>query len=440
MAEIDGEPHLHVQPKGEAIGCFVHLTDLHVTDAQSPARFEFVNREARDPRFRPLLTMQRPQEMLNTHAVQAMVRTINDLRAGPVTGFPVQMVVVTGDAIDNTQRNELANFLALMDGGVVRPDSGAPGYDGVQKADWPVDSFWKPDGPEDGDEFQRELGFPRHPGLLDQASQSFSAGGLTLPWLRCYGNHEQVCQGAGIVTPGLAQAMVGTRKPIELPVGLDRDRAVETFIEQPELFMSGASVEVAPDPERRPITRKEFVDPSHYVHDVGEVRFVVLDTVCDAGDADGTIDEAQLKWLEDSLEDSRDRYVVVLSHHGHDALSNSRCGRRASGLLALLSGHRNVVLWLNGHVHRNRISQREGFWEVTTSALVDWQCQARVVEIFRTREGRLAIACTMLDHDGAGLAWLHRELAGNDPAYGFDSRRAGRPEDRNRVLELQAPL
>ena len=414
----------------------MHLTDTHVTDAQSPARFEFVNREARDPRFRPLLTMQRPQEMLNTHALAAMVRTINDLRAGPLTGNPPQMVVITGDAIDNTQRNELANFFALMDGGVVRPDSGAPGYEGVQQSDWPADGFWKPDGPEDGDEFQRALGFPRHPGLLDRAVQPFASQGLRVPWLPCYGNHEQVCQGAGIVTPALAQAMIGSRKHIALPPGLDRDRAVDAFIEHPEHFMAGAFVEVAPDPDRRPITRQEFVDPSYYVHDFGQVRFIALDTVCDAGDAGGTIDAGQLKWLEESLEGSRNRYVVVLSHHGYDTLSNARCERHADQLLALLSRHRNVMLWLNGHVHRNRIARRDGFWEVTTSALVDWPCQARLVEIFMKREGGVSIACTMLDHDGAGLAGLHRELAGNDPYYGFDSGRSGRPGDRNVILEL----
>ena len=384
--------------------------------------------------------MQRPQEMLNTHAIAAMVRTINDLRAGPLTGSPPQMVVVTGDAIDNTQRNELTNFFALMDGGVVHPDSGAPGYDGVQKADWPLDIFWKPDGPPDGDTFQRELGFPRHPGLLDQAARAYTTDGLKLPWLRCYGNHEQLCQGMGIVTPALAADMIGTHKPVELPPGLDRDRAVETFIERPELFMSGACVDIAADNQRRPIRRHEFADPSYYVHDAGEVRFIALDTVCDAGDADGTIDSAQLRWLEEMLVESRDRFAVVVSHHGFDTLSNPRCERRPSELLDLLSRHPNVLLWLNGHTHRNRITQRNGFWEVTTSALVDWPCQARVVEIYKSRQGGLAIACTMLDHDGIGLAGLHRELAGNDPAYGFDTGRSGTPGDRNVVLELPSRL
>jgi hypothetical protein len=77
---------------------------------------------------------------------------------------------------------------------------------------------------------------------------------------------------------------------------------------------------------------------------------------------------------------------------------------------------------------------------VTTGSLVDWPCQARLVEVFRTRDGRLAIGCTMLDHDGEGLAGLHRELAGNAPYVGFDGERSGRPLDRNTILLLPRPF
>ena len=195
---------------------------------------------------------------------------------------------------------------------------------------------------------------------------------------------------------------------------------------------------------------------------MGLVRFITLDTVCDAGGADGSISVPQLSWLERRLEEvhasfrSRDgspvqtgnpnRHVVVLSHHGHDSLSNPRGERRADELLELLLRFPNVVLWLNGHTHANRITPRadarrtHGFWEVTTGSIVDWPCQARLVEIFPTRGGQLAIGSTMLDHDGAGLAGLHRELAGNVPFNGFDSNRSGRPVDRNTILLLPHPF
>ena len=500
VAELEGEPHVvrteltgdadsqSVEPE-RAIIAIGHITDLHVTDVQSPARFEFVNRYADDPRFRELITMQRPHEALNVHAIDAMVRTLNGIGASPITGAPLQLVAMTGDAVDNTQRNELVNFLALLDGGVVRPDSGAPGYEGVQLVDWPDDIFWKPDGPAGSDVFRRELGFPPAPGLLERAMEPFQAMGSRRPWLGCYGNHEEVCQGVGIVTPALGKAMVGSRKPVALPEGLDPDQAIEMFIQQPEFFMTGRSLEVTPDAARRPISRAEFVLMHHdsgphgfseqnraegtayYVHDTRAVRFITLDTVSTEGGADGSIDPPQLHWLERRLEEAHssfrsrdgstvmtrheDRLVVMLSHHGFLTLANPRAEQRHEQLLALLLRFQNVVLWLNGHIHANRITPRSapggghGFWEVTTSSLVDWPCQGRVVELYQAGKGRLAIACTMVDHDGtirAGdaeledLAGLHRELAGNVPYNGFDSWRPGYPEDRNAILLLKRPF
>jgi 3',5'-cyclic AMP phosphodiesterase CpdA len=441
VAELPGEPHIvraelaagGAPRRGERVARIAHLTDLHVTDVQSPARFEFVNSEADDPRFRELLTMQRPNETLNTHAIAAMVRAINDVDE-------LDLVAMTGDGIDNTQLNELNNMCALLEGGAVRPDSGEPGYDGVQCADWPGDLFWKPDGGPDGDVFQRDHGFPRRPGLLEEAMRSFETRGLRVPWLRCWGNHEQVCQGVGVVTPALAAAMAGSRKPIAMPPDVDPDHAVDLFTLHPERFLTGASHAVPADPERRSIQRGDLLASSFYVHDSGEIRYLTLDTVCDAGGADGSIDAAQMRWLEERLDEARDRYVVVLSHHGHDTLSNRRGERRAEELLATLRRHANVILWLNGHIHANRITPRGTFWEVTTSSLVDWPCQARLVEIHRKGSGHLAITCTMLDHDGEGLAGLHRELAANVPLNGFDSWRPGLPADRNAVLLLPDPL
>ncbi|HEY6117496.1 MAG TPA: metallophosphoesterase [Candidatus Dormibacteraeota bacterium] len=467
IAELPGEPHA-ASRLARPIACFVHISDLHVTDTESPARFEYVNEYWQDPRFGELLTMQRPQETLNTHAIAAMVRSINGLDAGPLTRLEPQLVVFTGDAVDNTQRNELSNFLALFSGGTVRPDTGAAGYEGVQRTDWPGDIYWKPEGVAEADYFQRGLGFPERGGLLEEAMQPFESEGLRLPWIGCYGNHEQVCQGVGVVTPALARAMVGSSKPVRLPPSIEPDRAVEDFTEHPELFMRGESIEVTPDPERRPISREEFVDAhvragghgftdrSYYVHDAEHVRFVALDTVCDAGGADGSIDPDQLHWLERRLEEvhskfrsrdgtllqtgNRDRLVVVLSHHGYAHLANPRGGKRADELVRLLQRFGNVVLWLNGHTHINKVVRRGDLWEVTTGSIVDWPSQARVVELFETGDGELAIGCTMLDHDGEGLAGLHRELAANVPWRGFDDGSDGGPQDRNAVLLLPKPF
>jgi metallophosphoesterase (TIGR03767 family) len=491
--------------------CFAHLTDLQLADVQSPARFEFFNREIADPRFAGLIPVQRPQEALTAHAVDAMIRAINAVQAGPATGAPLELVVTTGDSIDNAQWNELVAALDLLEGGLVRLDSGAAGYEGVQAPRWPDDIFWQPDGSSGPpDVFRAAFGFPEQPGMLGAAIAAFRGGGLRVPWLACHGNHEALIQGVGRITPGIAAALVGGLKPARVRVGISPDRTVEIFTDAVDTFMSGEPVAVSADPDRRPLTRRAFVDahfrgragsgagsnpPGHgftetnrrrgtayYVHDVGPVRFIALDTACVDGGADGSVDQDQAAWLTGALAQVHSRYraadgsrvrtsnpdrlVVLLSHHGPDMLTNRRGDGAdrvgAAELLALLHRFGNVVLWINGHTHANAVRPRpdpldphRGFWEVTTCSLVDWPCQARLVELVDDGDGTLAIVSTMLDHDGpvveAGVrpfdAWssvqlaaLHRELAANVPWAGMDSGLAGTPADRNVVLRMRAPF
>jgi metallophosphoesterase (TIGR03767 family) len=476
--------------RGLAIAAFAHLTDLHVTDVQSPARFEYINREYADPRFRELLPMQRPQEGFNVHAIAAMVRTINAIDAAPITGRPLDLAVMSGDAVDNVQWNELVAFMALFDGGEVRIDSGGPRYEGVQAPGWPDDFCWKPDGSvRDEDMFSREFGFPRAPGALDRALIPFRSDGLRVPWIGCHGNHDEVCQGVGLVTAKLASAMVGFHKSYRMPDGIDRDDVLETFVRTPEDFTEGPTLPVTPSPDRRPFSAGEFIDiqkdhvpaPSaghhpraHYVHDIEGVRFVVLDTVCIGGGAHGCVDADEAVWLQERLEEvhstfraadgtvvetaHEDHLVVIVSHHTVSTLNNKRGEGRArylepEGVLGIVHRFKNVVLWLNGHVHYNVVQPHAapgragGFWEVTTSSLVDWPCQSRLVEIYEAGSDRLAIACTLVDHDSppdpdgaSDLASLHRQLAANVPLQGLESGRGGRPEDRNVILLLPEPF
>jgi len=528
---IGGEPHQvrdELAPAdgrnrpagGRPLLCLVHITDMQLADVQSPTRFEFLNRYFADPRYSEIIPVQRPQEALTAHAIDATMRTVNAL-AGPATGLAPHLAVTTGDAIDNAQWNELQAFLALFDGGLVTfssassqvapggggsagPGPAIPRYAGVQSLDWPDDIFWRPDGhgPDGPDIFRREFGFPHHPGLLEAALREFSVAGLAVPWLSCFGNHEALNQGVGVLTDGLAAALTGGLKPVRLRDDFDHDRALELFTERPEVFLAGPLRPITPEPGRRPITRQEFVaahfrpsarpaghgfternrldGTAYYVHDTPAVRMIALDTACLAGGADGCLDRDQARWLEDRLTEvhsvvrgpggdeirtgNDDRLVIIFSHHGVDTLTNTRAHTGPDSvpllngpqLVALLHRFGNVVLWLNGHTHTNAIRPRRdpadparGFWEVTTCAVVDWPCQTRLVELVDSG-GYLSIVCTMIDHDsptaarslatGDDLAALHRELAANMPFGGADSGLAGTAADRNVVLPLAAPF
>src|SRR5260370_14539273 len=277
---------------------------------------------------------------------------------------------------------------------MVSPASGGREIESVQSPVWPDDIFWKPDGSGVGpDQFRLAHGFPLVPGLLDRAMRPFESPGLRLPWIGCHGNHEELCQGVGIVTPELARAMVAGRKPIGVPEGLDAATALEAFVTRPEHFMSGATVAVTADPGRKPLEIAAFVEAhfrpgaipdghgftpanrrdrtAYYVHDTSAVRLIVLDTSCRAGRADGSIDRDQLASLEETLVEvhaaytgpagetvrtsNANRLVVIASHHPLFALRNERMAGAAQRdeLRRVLHRFAHEIPGRNGRIHKN---------------------------------------------------------------------------------------
>ena len=483
-----------------------HLTDMQIADVQSPARFEFFEQLRGLQGSGNYVPAWRPQEALVTHAVAAMVQTINRLATSPETEAGLGLCVSTGDSLDNAQLNELQWFLSLLGGGTVVPNSGGPTYQGVQAADWEPALYWRPDPAQDP--YKERFGFPVHPGLLAEALRTFSSPGLAMPWLSCFGNHDGLVLGTALPTPAYEQLLLGAHKPVDLPAGADPIAQVDAFTEAPQLLLSGPARDVAPDPGRRSVGRRDFVEahfqaggnPSGHgfgrwnvesetaygVYDLDgpvPVRVVLLDTTNMDGYYEGSIGSAQLRWLEARLTEvhsrhigadggvvttgAADRLVVLASHHGLATMTNDRQSPKgfeqdhprvtAGAVEDLLHRFGNVVLWLNGHRHRNDVQPRPdlsgrtgGFWEVSTAAIADWPCQSRLVELVRTSDQEISILCTMLDAgvpadpdraDGSErLAALHRELAANDPFFGMRHLGAGKPGDRNLALRLPAPF
>jgi len=429
---VDRSELAPASPTGRQLALFAQISDAHVRDEESPARLPFLDRLGP-----PFTTSFRPQEALSARVLAAAVESINRLEP--------DVVVTTGDLIDNAQRNELDEALAVLGGGVVDPESGVPGYAGVQSPDNPDPLYYRAD-----------VDAPRHPGLLALAQEPFESPGLRAPWYPVVGNHDVLLQGELAASARTRRVAVGRRAVTELDPALtaaaDDERVLDPRIVNRLLArgLPGETARIPPDPGRRPLDPSELVgrlraasgaDGSgpllDYSFDIGPaVRGIVLDLARRDAGSGGLVRPEQLSWLRSELERAGQRWVVVFSHQ---PLRSSAGGDRA---LELLDRSPRVVAAVAGHRHRNSIaprrSARGGYWLVETASLADYPQQARAFRLVETASG-VALESWMLDHTGGELAGVSRELAYLDAQGGRPRGLAGGRRDRNARLFHPGP-
>ncbi|WP_367323042.1 TIGR03767 family metallophosphoesterase [Streptomyces sp. HUAS ZL42] len=466
------------------LAAFVQLTDLHLIDSQHPLRLEYFC--AGDPRA------WRPHEALTVQGAVSLVERINALRGAPVTGSPLHFAVTTGDNTDNNARTELEWYLKVMSGGRITPNSGDPlHYEGVQNSGLKL--YWQPDHAVR--DAYKQQGFPHVDGFLAAAIRELRSPGLNLPWYSTVGNHDSLplgCYAHG--DPYLTEYATGGRKLMNAGAAETvKLRQSISYAKDPEGtgfrdFLKAHARDmrsVTPDERRAPYAPADWLrahlDPAYrgpgpvghgystanldagtqyYTFQVADdVIGISLDTTDPGGHYNGSIGTAQLKWLDRTLRDNKDAYAVVFSHHTSTTMQNTRpdpsrpSEHRHDGaeLTALLASHRNVLAWVNGHIHQNRITPHaapdgRSFWEISTASHVDFPQLARVVELVDNKDGTLSVFTTLIesaaphrtDHTDlsqTGLAALYRELSYN--ARSGDTLLMGGADDRNTELVLK---
>lgn len=463
-----------------ALASLVQLTDLHITDVQSPARFEYVH-PIQGPAFRP-------QEALGTHGTVALINRINALPGGPCTGRDFDAVVTTGDNTDNREHIELTWYLTLLAGGTVVPNSGAPGrFEGLQALG--SELYYRPESA--AADIYKERGFEQIPGLLQASIRGHHSPGLRVPWYSVLGNHDD--QFLGTVPNGLLDAMYTSPVKFDLPATDPTAIAIGNALrhnpsELPGLLsrlrLHGPAIPVTADERRLPFTNAQFVrrhfdpavlgagphghgfidpdGPTWYDFPIAPgVTGIALNTCNSLGIADGSISQRQLDWLEARLRVRRDELVLVFSHHTSTTMTAQLPNPETPGeaqydgrhLARVLTRHPNVIAWVNGHTHDNAITAHRGadhrhhFWEINTASHIDFPQLARIIEVADNLDGTISLFTPLIEADSpytanpddlspTGLASLYRELSAND-LHAED--RLGRPTDRNCELLLADP-
>jgi metallophosphoesterase (TIGR03767 family) len=500
---------------------FAQLTDFQLSDEESPARAEALD-IAKTP-FTSAWRPQEALEPFTVDQVIRQVNRFDSspLRNQRRRHARLALTITTGDSADNQQINETRWVVRLLEGGRLDPNSGVEGgacgalagppgeaarYTGVQDDQDVLESgrFYDPNRPSG-----TFAAWPRYPGLMDRAQQPFDTPGLDRPSYVAFGNHDGTVQGNLHALQALDDVARGCLKPLAA-TGVASLGAL--------LTSPLRTIVVPPDPARgfadRPTYKAlhatgrqadahgfSYVDDAELRASRGQaayyafspkpgIRMIALNTVAegDALNSNGNLDDPQFQWLRRELAAAaaRDELVILFGHHPIRSLTNpapdenagdcalrvvtgpgcdldprsSRPLHLGGDLQALLLASPNVIAYVAGHTHENRITAFRrpdggGFWGIETASEIDWPIQSRLLEVMDNRDGTLSIFGTLIDHgaplatpppgtaaagfDPATLAALGREFAYNDPQAGVEDGAEGRPQDRNVELLVADP-
>jgi len=408
---------------------FFAITDIHITDAESPVQSLYYGYCGNDKKCTDIVgysddSFFPPSILYTTQVFDAVVQTINIIHKKDAFDFGISL----GDVVDNTQYNELRKYIGILDGngddnkGVIHPRSG--------------DRF--------NNDTYKVVG-------LDKA----------IPWYQVIGNHDHFAAGVYVVNDVFRKSLVG-RNIIRLPnffnskdeypymgsiMGLTAEGDMSlTCIGNVNPNTDKCVDQITEDPDRKSLSMSEWVKefsntisfpPGHGFTDKNRqdgtayysfepkpgIKYIVLDdTMPTAGLSNvtlylnGYLDQVQYDWLVQELEkgQAEGKYMIIAAHipinvmpvdSGYIAWTSISPVSQAK-VLATLHKYPNLLMWISGHRHVNAITAQPspdpahpelGFWEVETASLRDFPQEFRTFDIYRNDDNTVSIVTISID-------------------------------------------
>jgi metallophosphoesterase (TIGR03768 family) len=417
---------------------FFSMSDIHITDKESPAQAIYWGWSAK---FGPTsaglyASAYSPVILSTTQVLDAAIQTINALHKKTPFDFGISL----GDNINNNQYNELRWFIDVLDGKVITPSSGDNA--GADTIDYQI---------------------------------PYKAAGLdrTIPWYQAIGNHDQYWSGIAYENAKTRQAHVG-----DTIINIKINLADPDFVNKTEAYMGvvdgstpfgnviGAGPQenfpvpptVIADTNRRALATNEssslnwmrefFTTTSIPVgHGFTQsnldndfacytfepksgipIKVIALDDTDKKNEAltsplyvgSGGLDQARLDWLKSELQKGQDegKLMIIAAHIPIKPQQSLGINTPSyvfydhafeDSLLATLHNYPNLILWIAGHRHQNTVTAQpydsaiisqgpqNSFWEVETSSLRDFPQQFRTFDIRRNSDNTISIMITNVD-------------------------------------------
>jgi metallophosphoesterase (TIGR03768 family) len=427
---------------------FFSLSDIHLTDKESPAQVPFFGWSAPFHGGGLYASAYSPIMRSTTHVLNDAVKTINGLHQQN----PFDFGLVLGDVGNASQYNEIRWFIDVMDGQRITPSSGA--HLGADTID-----YQKP----------------------------YQVAGLdrSIPWYEAIGNHDQFWMGVAYPTEKVKKALVGGEvlnmnpnvlvpnasegSGIYMGVVDGTTRYGEVIKGGPtDLFKTPPTV--VADPNRRSLTTEDTGNALACTNFMSEffqteslpkghgfsrsnlenksasysflpktdlpLKVIVFDDTCKlTGPSGGPlfygggwVDAARYTWLTNELQQGQDagQLMIIAAHIPIDpqldvfdadhhqpqfyvtAENQSQfpdCKTEAQ-MLTTLHQYPNLLMFICGHRHLNTVTPQpstdpahpeNGFWEVETPSLRDFPQQFRTWELRRNRDNTISIITTDVD-------------------------------------------